>query len=116
MELEQRQVGSVAVIDVVGRMVLDDIRTDRQLRDAVTGAIDGGHQSVVINLARATQADTSGLTALVTAHLAAARRDVPLKLAHPSPRLREVLHVTRLDSFLHLYDTEADAIASIAAV
>jgi anti-anti-sigma factor len=95
-------------------MVLADMRTDRRLRDAVADAIDHGQRCIVINLAHAEQADTSGLTAIVTAHVTAARRDAQLKLVHVSPRLREVLHVTRLDSFLQFYDTEQEAIASVA--
>jgi anti-anti-sigma factor len=115
MQLQQRKVGSVTVIDVIGRMVLADIEADQRLRDAVTTAIEAGQRSLVVNLAQTTQADTSGLTAIVTAHAAAIRRGAQLKLADPSPRLRELFHVTRFDSFLQVYDTAEEAIASVTA-
>jgi anti-sigma B factor antagonist len=112
MEIRQRVVGDVAVIDVVGRMVLGERANDTLFRNAVADQLSAGRGQLVVNLSQVTQVDTSGLTALVTAHLTAAKRGGALKLADPIKRIRELLDITRLNTLFVVFDTEDEAIAS----
>ena len=112
MEIRQRVVGDVAVIDVVGRMVLGERTNDTLFRSAVAEQLSAGNGQLVVNLSQVTQVDTSGLTALVTAHLTAAKRGGALKLANPIKRIRELLDITRLNTLFDVYDTEEAALAS----
>ena len=112
MEIRQRVVGSVAVIDVVGRMVLGERTNDTLFRNAVAEQLSAGRGQLVVNLSQVTQVDTSGLTALVTAHLSAAKRGGALKLADPIKRIRELLDITRLNTLFVVFDTEEEAVAS----
>jgi len=113
MEIRERAVGAVAVLDAVGRMVLTETEDDRALREKVIQLVSAGHRQLVVNLGAVTQVDTAGLTSLVSAHVAAVRRGAHLSLANPTPRIRELLRVTRLNFLLETYDTEEDAIASV---
>ena len=112
MEIRQRVAGDVAVIDVIGRMVLGERTNDTLFRAAVAEQLSAGNGQLVVNLSKVTQVDTSGLTALVTAHLSAAKRGGALKLADPIKRIRELLDITRLNTLFVVFDSEDDAIAS----
>ena len=112
MEIRERTVDGVPVLDVVGRMVLGERTSDTLFRSTVAERLSAGNPRLIINLEQVAQLDTSGLTALVTAHLTASKRGGALKLVNPSARVRELLHITRLDTLFQLFDTEAQALAS----
>ena len=112
MEIRQRTVGPIAVVDVIGRMVLGERTNDTLFRNAVTEQLSAGKGYLVVNLAQVTQVDTSGLTALVTAHVTAAKRGGALKLANPAKRVRDLLEITRLNTLFEVFDDEDAALAS----
>jgi anti-sigma B factor antagonist len=112
MEIRERSLGPVLILDVIGRMVLEEGENDRQLRDKVIERIAAGDRRIVVNLSQVSQIDTTGLTALVAAHLAAARRDARLGLANLTNRIHMLLGVTRLNTLFHVFETEEDAIAA----
>jgi anti-sigma B factor antagonist len=110
MDIRERSLGVVTILDLSGRMVLDDDESDRRLADAVANVLAQGCRHIVVNLARVTQMDTSGLTALVRAHVAVVRRGARIKFVEPPPRIREVLKTTRLDALFDVSQTERDAL------
>jgi stage II sporulation protein AA (anti-sigma F factor antagonist) len=73
-----------------------------------------GQKQFVVCLQDITQVDTSGLAALVAAHLAVIRRGGRLKLANPTKRLKEVLAMTKLNSFFDVCEHEEDALRAFA--
>jgi len=112
MEIRERASGDVAVLEVIGRMVLGERTTDALFRSRVADLLTPEKPRLIINLEQVTQVDTSGLSALVTSHLTAAKRGGALKLVNPTGRVRELLGITRLDTLFEVYDSEALAIAS----
>jgi anti-anti-sigma factor len=114
MDIRARTIGSVTVLDLVGRMVLDDEETARQVVTQIADSLATGARQVVVNLAGVTQIDTSGLTALVRAHLAVIRRGGRIKLAAPGARIREVLRTTGLNRLFEVLDTEQEALDAFA--
>lgn len=112
VEIRQRTVGSIAILDVIGRMVLGERTNDTIFRNAVTEQLSAGKGQLIVNLAQVTQADTSGLTALVTAHVTAAKRGGALKLANPAKRIRDLLEITRLNTLFEVFDSEDEAVKS----
>lgn len=112
MHISQRTVGDVSVLDVVGRMVLGERANDALFRSTVSDLLAAGKLQLVVNLAEVVQVDTSGLTALVNAHLTAARRGGALKLANPTTRVRDLLRITRLNTLFEVFDDEGAAVAS----
>lgn len=54
---------------------------------------------------------SSGLAALLAAHQAARTAGGTLRLAAPQPQIRELLHVSRLDTILTVCDSVEDALA-----
>ena len=112
MQIREREVGEIAVLDVIGRMVLSERTSDNLFRNTVADLLDIGRRQLVINLAQVSQVDTSGLTALVSAHLTAAKRGGALKLVSPTKRVRDLLGITRLNTLFEIFDNEDAAVAS----
>ena len=103
--------GDVTVVTVAGDVDLD---TGETLRMAMQHAADmGGH--VVVDLGRTDLVDSTALGLLVRAHRAAADRGAVLCVAAPSPLIRRVLRVTRLDEVFRVADSRAEALAQLAA-
>ncbi len=115
MEIRERRTVTVVVIDVTGRMVLTEGESDSLLRDRILALVDEGILHVIVNLSEVGQVDTSGLKQLLSAHLTASRRGARLLLANPTRRIRDVLAITRLNTLFEVFETEADAMESLAA-
>jgi anti-anti-sigma factor len=114
MDIQQRTEGAITLLDPVGKLVLNDEPMDTIIKDTLTALMAQGCRQFVLNLQNISQVDTSGLTTLVAAHIAVMRRGGQLKLANPTKRLREVLGVTKLNTFLDVCDSERDAIECLA--
>ena len=112
MQIRERNVGDISVLDVVGRMVLSERASDSLFRNTIADLLSTGRRQLVVNLAEVSQVDTSGLTALVTAHLTAAKRGGALKLVNPPKRVRDLLGITRLNTLFEVFENEDQAIAS----
>ena len=89
-----------------------DRTSDTLFRSRIADLLSADKPRLIINLEQVTQVDTSGLTALVTTHLTAAKRGGALKLVNPTGRIRELLGITRLDTLFEVFDSEDEAIAS----
>jgi anti-anti-sigma factor len=108
-----RAVGTVTVLEPLGRMVLGDHPTDTALKDGVTAQLREGRRQFVLDLNQVSQMDTSGLTTLVTVYVAVRKQHGRIALVSPPTRVRELLHVTRLDAFFQVFDSEDDAVESL---
>jgi anti-sigma B factor antagonist len=115
MQIETRTAGPVVIVDVSGRLVLSEPGSDKQLKDCIAELIATGARRVIVNVAGVTDVDTSGLSALVYTHITMARSGAHLKLTALTPRLRHLLHVTRLDAVFNICDSEKQALAEFSA-
>ena len=112
MEIRERAVGAVTVLDPVGKLVLSEGHHDTQLKDTIMSLIEQGRRHFMLDLAHVSQTDTSGLALLVAAQATIVKRGGQLKLLNPTERLRNMLGVTRLNTFFEVFDTEQTAIES----
>jgi anti-sigma B factor antagonist len=116
MQIQRRMVGPVVVLDVSGRMVLSDPGSDAQFKECINGLIASGTPYVIVNVGAVTDIDTSGLSALVSAHISMASTSTRLKLTNPTTRLRHLLHVTRLDAVFDIAESEEQALAAFTGL
>jgi anti-anti-sigma factor len=114
MNIRERAVGDVMVLDIGGRMVLDEDDSDRHLKEMVDGLVSLGRRHLVVNLGNVSQVDSSGLSALVSAHLAVVSRGGRISMVNPTARIRQLLGMTGLNTVLDIVDSEQDAIAALA--
>jgi anti-sigma B factor antagonist len=110
MTIQERAVESVVVLDLGGRLVLDD--GDGLLKERVQQLIARGSRHIVLNLADVSYVDSAGLGALVAVFLDSRKQGGSVKLLSPSKRLRDLLTMARLLTVLEIGESEPEAIAS----
>jgi anti-sigma B factor antagonist len=110
MQLRERRVGEVTILDLGGKLTVNDDLG--QLKERVASLILKGYKSIVFNLAELTYVDSSGLGELVACHAAAWRGGATVKLANAGRRLQDLLVLTRLLTIFDSFDSEAEALDS----
>ena len=63
MQIEERAVGDVVVLDLKGRLTLGE--GDELLKDKVNSLLNQGHKKIVLNLADVPYIDSAGLGEIV---------------------------------------------------
>ncbi|MFD1321342.1 STAS domain-containing protein [Micromonospora sonneratiae] len=99
-----------AVVRLVGDV---DLLVADELRQLLTVALSV-RQLVVLDLARVSLIDSTGLGVLVRAHRDAKQCGGTLCLAAPSRFIRTVLHTMRLESVFPIFENSEHALASLA--
>lgn len=103
LKIQTRNLGEVAVVSVQGRIVNGETAS---LREAVGIEVAARPQSrgraIVLDLARVSAVDASGLGLMLELREIAERSGIRLKLANASSFVRRVFEVTRLDSVFEL--------------
>jgi anti-sigma B factor antagonist len=110
MEMHSRDVGGVAVVDLVGRMTSSD--GAGVLAARVARLMAEGHTQVVLNLAQLSYMDSSGLGEMVSCYSKVCKAGGTIRLAETTARIQDLLAITRLVTVFESYDTEALAVAS----
>ena len=110
MKATIRQVDSITVIDVSGRITLGEGCT--QLRQMIRDLLSKGGKSILLNLADVTYIDSSGIGELVSAFTAVSNQGGQLKLLNLTKKVHDLLQITKLYTVFDVHDDEAKAIAS----
>jgi anti-sigma B factor antagonist len=114
MQITERHVGDVAIIDLNGRLVLGD--SDDLLRDKVNSLVQQGHKNILVNLGQLSYMDSSGLGELVGCYTTVTRRGGALKLVGLTKRISDLLSITKLLTVFDSYEAEKEAVASFRPV
>jgi anti-sigma B factor antagonist len=110
MNIRQRQVGDVVVLDVSGKITIGV--GDVAIRDAVQVALGGGARDILLNLQQANTIDSAGVGELVSAYTSVAHRGGKLKLVGLPPKINDILQITQLITVFEVYDSEPEAVES----
>jgi anti-sigma B factor antagonist len=114
MKASVRQVDSVIVVDVIGRITLGEGCS--QLRDLIREQLGKGKKNVLLNLADVTYIDSSGIGELVSAFTAVSNQGGQLKLLSLTKKVHDLLQITKLYTVFDVHDDEAKAIGSFGKV
>jgi anti-sigma B factor antagonist len=112
MDISRRDVGNVVVLDVSGRLTLND--GSGQLKEQVSSLISQGHKNIVLNLANLAYVDSAGLGEMVACHSTATKNGSQVKLANTTGKLNDLLAITKLVTVFDTHDSEEQAIKSFA--
>jgi len=107
-QISTRELNRVTVVDVVGRLTLSDGRT--QLRDLIYVLCSNGHKKFLLNLAGVDYIDSDGMGELVRCYSVVRQRGGEMKLAQLSPRVANLLELTRLNTLFDIYGEEQVAL------
>jgi anti-sigma B factor antagonist len=110
MKTATREVGSVTVVDISGRITLGEGNVI--LREIVRDLAEKGKKAVVLNLGEVQYMDSSGVGELVKAHTTTRNQGGHFKLANLNKRVHDLLEMTRLSSVFDIQKDEASAIKS----
>jgi anti-sigma B factor antagonist len=112
MQLSERRVGTIVVLDLVGKLTLTD--NPGRLKEKITSLMVQGESSIILNFSQVTYIDSSGLGELVASHTTAWRGGATVKLANIGRRVWELLVITKLATIFDCYGSEAAALESFA--
>ena len=110
MEIDKRHVNDITILDLKGRLTVDD--GAELLRDTVASIIFQGDRKVVLNLAGVPYMDSGGLGELVRCSLIVKRDNGAVRLVNLTSRITDLLTITRLLVIFDTYDSEAAALES----
>jgi anti-sigma B factor antagonist len=113
MQIEERAVGDVVVLDLKGRVTLGD--GDELLKDKVNSLINRGFKKIVLNLAEVPYVDSAGLGEIVRTYTTVSRQGGSPKLLNLTKRISDLLSITKLLTVFETFDTENEAIKSFQA-
>jgi len=109
-----RQNGNVTILDVSGRISLDEPTSepDATLRLVIRNLVNDGRRKLVLNLKEVTYVDSSGVGELISCWTAVRERGGALKIVNPPKQVKELLRLTRLDTVIDVIGDEAAAVNS----
>jgi anti-sigma B factor antagonist len=110
MKASTRQVDSVTVVDMSGRITLGEGSV--VLRDTVRELLGKGDRKILLNLGDVTYIDSSGIGELVSAFTTVRNQGGELKLLKLTKKVHDLLQITKLYTVFDIRDDEAVAIAA----
>jgi anti-sigma B factor antagonist len=108
LSIDIRRLESAVVLELSGRLSI----FEQNLRQCVWELIESGDRIFVISLANVSYMDNSGLGQLCLIYTMLKNRGGDMKLVKPTPRIRRLLGITKLDTVFELFEHETDAVRS----
>jgi anti-sigma B factor antagonist len=110
VRLDERRIGPVAVLDLHGRVAIQDGTT--VLREALERLVQQDCLRIVLNFDDTPYIDSTALGELIRAYTTLKRKGGALKLLNLTRPIHDLLQVTNLLSIFDTYDSEKAAVAS----
>ncbi len=110
MQIEERTVDGVTVLDLKGKMTLGE--GDELLKDKVNSLMNQGRTKILLNLEEVPYIDSAGLGEIVRTYTTVSRQGGTMKLVNLTKRITDLLAITKLLTVFETYDAEADALKS----
>ncbi len=112
MQIEERQVGEVMVLDLKGKITLGE--GDEVLKDKINSLILQNKKRILLNLADVPYIDSAGLGEIVRTYTTVSRQGGQLKLVNLTKRITDLLMITKLLTVFETFDAEQDALKSFS--
>lgn len=110
LKISVRRLSDVSVVDLDGRLVIGP--DSEALAERLKDLSRQGVRKILVNLAKVTQLDSSGICSLLQGYASMKKTGGSFKLLHPGGHTREVLEVMRLTETIPTLDDETQAVAS----
>jgi anti-sigma B factor antagonist len=110
MQIEERVVDNVTILDLKGKMTLGE--GDELLKDKINSLVQQERRQLVLNLEGVPYIDSAGLGEIVRTYTTVSRQGGKLKLLNLTKRITDLLSITKLLTVFETYDSEADALQS----
>ena len=110
MEIAERTVNDVTILDLKGKMTLGE--GDELLKDKINSLLAAGRKKLLLNLEGVPYIDSAGLGEVVRTYTTVSRQGGSLKLLNLTKRIEDLLSITKLLTVFDTFDSEAEAIKS----
>jgi anti-sigma B factor antagonist len=108
----QRQFGSVSVVDLRGSLGLgESILT---LRRTIRNLVESGQIKIILNFREVDSIDSAGVGELASAYVPLKSIGGELKFLNPTKKVHGVLQITQLDKAFEVFTDEQTAIQSFS--
>ena len=107
MEIRHRQTGPIAILELAGRLTVND--QPGMLKAAVVSAVEGGARHVLLDLSGVFYIDSTRLGEIIASHVTVTRRGGHLRLFGTPPRIAELFAIAGLEGVFDRYDTAEEA-------
>jgi anti-anti-sigma factor len=114
IKISERRIGDVTILDLQGRLVLDE--GDTSCVEHIDLLVRQDRTRVVLNLEDVTYIDSAGVGALVAKYITLRKRGGDLKLLRLSDRVRHVIGIAHLLAVFETFESEELAVRSFASV
>jgi len=108
MQIEERVVGEVTILDLKGKITLGE--GDEALKDKINSLIHQNRKRILLNLADVPYIDSAGLGEIVRTYTTVSRQSGQLKLVNLTKRITDLLSITKLLTVFETFDNEAEAL------
>ena len=113
MEIVERTVSDVTVLDLKGKMTLGE--GDELLKDKINSLLAAGKKKLLLNLESVPYIDSAGLGEVVRTYTTVSRQGGSLKLLNLTKRITDLLSITKLLTVFETFDSENEAVRSFSA-
>src|SRR5262249_1901418 len=110
MDLKERVVDGVSILDLAGKIVLGE--GDMQIKERIRDLLADGQKRILLNLSEISYIDSAGLGALISCYTTTNREGGSLKLVNLTKRIQDLLAITKLITVFDTFDDEREAVAS----
>jgi len=112
LQIKEKQINGVSVLDLAGRITLGDESNQVYLK--IKEMLGKGASQIVLNLAGVRHIDSAGLGMLMAGYASAQNQGATLKLANLTKTFHELLNITKLVTIFDTYGSVDDAVKSFA--
>ena len=110
MEIRERAVDGVTVLDLSGKIVLGE--GDVAIKERIKDLLADGQRKILLNLESVTYIDSAGLGALISSYATVKRESGYMKLVNLTKRVQDLLAITKLITVFETFDNQEDAVSS----
>ena len=110
MEIVERTVSDVTVLDLKGKMTLGE--GDELLKDKINSLLASGKKKLLLNLESVPYIDSAGLGEVVRTYTTVKRQGGTMRLLNLTKRIEDLLSITKLLTVFDTFDSEAEAVKS----
>jgi anti-sigma B factor antagonist len=109
LQIDVREQDAVSVVQMEGRLVYEDCQ---RVREIVKKLLAGGKRNILLDLEKVGYCDSAGLGCFASSFASVSNMEGVFKMAAPTPKVQEVLSLTRLNSVIEVHPTAGEALAS----
>ena len=108
MQIEERIVGNVTILDLKGKVTLGE--GDEVLKDKINSLLHQDRKRILLNFGDVPYVDSAGLGEIVRTYTTVSRQGGQLKLVNLTKRITDLLSITKLLTVFETFDSEQDAL------